>query len=484
VRVGCRGPRPTAAANRTVAVLAAVTAGLMTSILSLNGSNNVLYVDYVWHIIIRMSVFANEFSVPTASAAAKDLFATLAREHTAKVAAEARELAVLHQLCLVHDAVDEDAFGEAAEKLTYHGADGTPAVAEYLALEVGALLGISDGYAATVLGRVLNCAHRHPLLWHAVQCGTVSWQRAVDVVDEVASSGLSAEAAHWVDQRITPLLATLPRQRARRKLLGLIALADPALARQRELSATVHRHVTFHAATVASGPCVDLTAKLDLVDAVALDETVDRLAEILAAQGDLDDLDLRRATAFGILADPARAVSLLNGENPVPAKRHLTVVLHLSEDAVTDPRLVGRIDGRGPLSRDTWRELLGHDHITIRPVVDPAMSAVDAYEIPDLIHDAVCYRSPSSVFPYGDRSSKHLDLDHTIPYDHSRGGPPQQTRVDNLGPLTRKAHRAKTARRWQVTQSDDGWFEWLSPAGYRYAVGPYGTLRGVGQLAA
>ncbi len=50
--------------------------------------------------------------------------------------------------------------------------------------------------------------------------------------------------------------------------------------------------------------------------------------------------------------------------------------------------------------------------------------------------------------------------------------------MDNLGPFDPlRAHRAKTARHWQVTQSEDGWFEWLSPAGYRYAVGPYGTLR-------
>jgi hypothetical protein len=112
------------------------------------------------------------------------------------------------------------------------------------------------------------------------------------------------------------------------------------------------------------------------------------------------------------------------------------------------------------------------------------MAPVDAYEVPDAIRDAVCFRSPSSIFPYGNQPSRKLDLDHTIPYDHSRGRPPSQTRVDNLGPLPRRAHRAKTARRWQVTQTEDGWFEWVSPAGYRYAVGPYGTLREARMLPA
>ena len=37
----------------------------------------------------------------------RTLFAQLASEHAVKVAAEAGELATLHELCLLHDAVDE-----------------------------------------------------------------------------------------------------------------------------------------------------------------------------------------------------------------------------------------------------------------------------------------------------------------------------------------------------------------------------------------
>jgi hypothetical protein len=281
------------------------------------------------------------------------LFAQLASEHAVKMAAEAGELAVIHQLCLLHDAVDQDAFGEAAENLIHHGADGTPAVAEYLALEVGALLGIADSSAAALLGRVLNCAHRHPLLWEAVQTGAVEWHRAREVVDEVSGSGLSAEAAHWVDQRITPLLMTLPRNRLRRKLLGLVALADPALARDRELKASINRHVTFWAPTIDTGPCSDMTARLDLRDAVALDETINRLAEILATHGDENSIDIRRATALGILADPEQALNLLNGDAPTSKRRAMTVILHLSDASLADPGSVARVDGRNPLSRET-----------------------------------------------------------------------------------------------------------------------------------
>ena len=257
----------------------------------------------------------------------------------------------------------------------------------------------------------------------------------------------------------------------------LVVAADPARARAREREARARRHVTLWSPTLDDGACRQLTGTLDGSDAIRLDGTLNRLATILAGDGDERSLDHRRATALGILADPARAFRLLNGDH-VPSQEKATVVLHLTDQHLIDDALVGRLDGHGPLSRQTWIELLGHDRITIRPVVDlNAIAPVDAYEIPDRIRDAVTWRSPADGFPYGNRTSRGLDLDHTIPYQHTGGAPPGQTRIDNLAPLGRKAHRAKTAGRWRLTQYEGGWLEWTSPAGYHYATGPYGTLR-------
>ena len=47
--------------------------------------------------------------------------------------------------------------------------------------------------------------------------------------------------------------------------------------------------------------------------------------------------------------------------------------------------------------------------------------------------------------------------------------------ADNLGPLSRRVHRAKTAKLWQVEQWQPGWYTWTSPHGFQYEVGPYGT---------
>jgi hypothetical protein len=408
---------------------------------------------------------------------ARALFAKMAAFNDSKRAAEVGELQTVRELCLAYNTVDEDAFGEAAEQLTYHGAQGTPPVAEYLSLEISALLGMAPGSGACLIGRVLNCVYRHPLLWDAVQARTVRWNRAVDVIEDVTSAGLSLEAAHKVDQRITPLLMTMPRARTRRILAGLIALADPAQARSREEASRDQRGVSFFA---AAGSTTHLTGRLDLSDAIALDDTLGRLATTLATLGDTDSLDIRRASAMGILADPARALTMLTDGTDTGASRITEVILHLAPEALTDGSLVGRAEGHGPLARETWIDLVGHDRFVIRPLVDlNAIAPIDAYEIPDRIRNAVTMRSPVDMFPYGNQPARRCDLDHTEPYDHSSSRPPGQTRIDNLAPLTRKPHRAKTAGHWRVTQYEGGWLEWVSPAGYRYATGPYGTLREV-----
>ncbi|MGV8848644.1 MAG: hypothetical protein ACOH16_03770 [Propionibacteriaceae bacterium] len=150
----------------------------------------------------------------------------------------------------------------------------------------------------------------------------------------------------------------------------------------------------------------------------------------------------------------------------------------MTPDVLDSDVAIARIERLGALTRESWVELLGQCRVTVRPVVDlNAIAPVDSYEIPDRIREAVTWRSPIDVFPYGTRASQGLDLDHTIPYDHSLGAPPGQTRINNLAPVSRKAHRAKTARRWTLTQAEGGWLEWTSPAGYHYATGPYGTLR-------
>jgi hypothetical protein len=322
------------------------------------------------------------------------------------------------------------------------------------------------------------------VLWDAVLAGTVRWYRATEIISEVNGAGLCQADALWVDAQITPRLASLPRGRALRLLRGLIALADPEQAREREQRARTHRHLTIWDPTLESGPCRDLTGRLDVTDALALDATLNHLAGLLASEGCTETLDQRRATALGILADPARAFQLLNGTD-APSQQKATLVVHLAPEAISSDFAIARLDEHQALSRDTWVKLLGNTRVTVRPVLDlNAIPPVDAYEIPDRIRDTISWRSPVDMFPYGTQPNRRCDLDHTDPYQFGATAPPGQTRTDNLAPLARRAHRAKTARAWQLTQYEGGWLEWTSPAGHHYATGPYGTLRQLTATAA
>ncbi len=121
--------------------------------------------------------------------------------------------------------------------------------------------------------------------------------------------------------------------------------------------------------------------------------------------------------------------------------------------------------------------------MTVRPVVDPAhLAPVDGYETPTRLRAALRLRHPAEVFPYGVGTSAHLDgadldLDHTIPYlPPSRGGPPGQTGLANLGPLSRSSHRAVTHGGWRRRQPEPGRYVFRSPTGHIYLVTNQGTL--------
>ena len=57
-----------------------------------------------------------------------------------------------------------------------------------------------------------------------------------------------------------------------------------------------------------------------------------------------------------------------------------------------------------------------------------------------------------------------------------RGGPPGQTAIGNLGPLSRSEHRLKTHSRWRVRQPEPGVYLWRSPTKAHYLVTNAGTF--------
>lgn len=81
------------------------------------------------------------------------------------------------------------------------------------------------------------------------------------------------------------------------------------------------------------------------------------------------------------------------------------------------------------------------------------------------------------MFPFGSSMARTMDLDHTTPYRPiDDGGPPGQTGLHNLGPLSRRNHRAVTQGRWRRCQPEAGTYLFRSPHGYVSLVTNQGTL--------
>ncbi|HIW29714.1 MAG TPA: hypothetical protein H9987_06845 [Candidatus Luteococcus avicola] len=346
------------------------------------------------------------------------------------------------------------------------------------------------------------------------------------------ASDLTFEAARAFDAELSPVYGRMPFARVEAYAKGLVLKYLPAeVANEHRANARERRHVTF---TEAGDDLLgSLTAVLDKPDQRDLEQQVKRIAAILTRAGCQDTENGIRARALAILANPAHALQLLQaslldpdcadpsilpaddtlftpapeaGKHPSPetgthaipelveghscqlagrlghtcgtittdpAKLLPTaqVVVHLTDATAKTGEGVARVDGLGAVLGGWLKDLLGERAVSVRPVLDAAgVVPVDCYEVPDRMREVVERRTPFEVFPWSTKRAGRCDLDHTEPYDTR--GPSAQTRPDNLGPLGRRVHRAKTHGRWRLESVAPGCFLWRSPEGFIYLVTP------------
>ena len=157
-----------------------------------------------------------------------------------------------------------------------------------------------------------------------------------------------------------------------------------------------------------------------------------------------------------------------------------TLYIHISREALRTGEGVARMEGVGPITIGQATEFLRHSQVTITPVIDLHQDRpVDGYEVPHPVREQLVLRQPASAFPYSPATSRRMDADHSVPYTPiSRGGPPGQTGIGNLGRLTRTEHRVKTyAAGWRHRQPTPGVHVWRTPSGHEYVVDHTGTHR-------
>ena len=239
--------------------------------------------------------------------AAGTLAAAEANEH-ALIIAEARRLQIAAHWADLHpgEGVVESRL-PGTEHPVRLGGDGTPTVGDFAAAELGCALRMSDGSAARLIGDALDLRHRLRLVWAAAQAGQAPAYRARAIAK--ATRHLSCKQAALVDQQIAASLGAVSWGRLQTLLEAAIYQADPAGAEQQAAAAARERFVRL-GRTSEHGLKL-IIARAAAGDAIWFKATVDRIADILARQGDTDPVDMRRSKAIGILAQPAQALQLL-----------------------------------------------------------------------------------------------------------------------------------------------------------------------------
>jgi hypothetical protein len=393
----------------------------------------------------------------------------------------AAEWAVLHPATGASDyaGFGEDVlFGEALSPLAGQGA---PLVAEFAPAELAAVLGWSTETVKELMADALELSYRLPRVWRLVLEQRIAVPLARYVAEQ--THDLDRHAARTVDKMLGCDPSRLTRRTARRIVDVQRLYADPDRAAADEQAALKARKVELRPG--ATPATTEVAMSLDTADAAAFDQTVAELAESLRSLGDGEDLDVRRARAVGVLADPQAALDLLTrpagAPQPRPARSGAaTLFIHLDLATLADLAVHG-VSGAvhderyGVATTDliaTWlTSWLGPGvKLVVKPVLDlndpDALTPLDRHDPTAAMADLVRLRDPVCVFPGCQRPSRRCDLDHIAAYhppDH--GGPPGQTHPDNLAPLCRHHHRVKTHRRWTYRRLPDNSYQWTTPTG-------------------
>ena len=163
-----------------------------------------------------------------------DADATLSDVVAARAVAEGAEVRILCDAARwadLHRALEHTDTGVSlpgTEQLVSLGGAGTPGVAEFAPAELGAVLGMSPGAAAVLVGDALDLRHRLPRLWARIQAGEVrAW---VGRKTAQATRQQTVEMAATVDRRVARWAHSVSWGRLETMIDAAIIEADPESA--------------------------------------------------------------------------------------------------------------------------------------------------------------------------------------------------------------------------------------------------------------
>ncbi|MGI8645214.1 MAG: HNH endonuclease signature motif containing protein [Nocardioides sp.] len=332
-----------------------------------------------------------------------------------------------------------------------------------------AAIGVSTAAGEAMIRDALTLRHRLPRVWARLVAGELPAWRARRIARAVYAQ--PGDVADWLDETLAPLADRVGAITVDRLLDEAMLLLHPEERELAQFAALDARHATLHEDSINHTGVAEMTLRGDWKDLSDFDATLAELAALL----DLgESLDVRRSRAVGVLADPAAAAALLAGRATPAPKRRMSLVVHLSADAVAGCHPVGRnqTTGRAVLEQQVSDWCGRTDtHLTVTPVIDLTEHVtVDRYEVGDRLRTRTRLSHPCCVFPWCTRPARSCDADHVIA--HAAGG---ATCDCNLAPLCRRHHRLKTSAGWSYTTIETGVWLWSDPHGQQFLRNHTGT---------
>ncbi|MFK4086051.1 hypothetical protein ACI2LF_18205 [Kribbella sp. NPDC020789] len=235
------------------------------------------------------------------------------------------------------------------ERAVVLGGDGCPEIAEFAIAEFGVVLGVSPGIAARIIGEALALRHRFPFTWARVLSGEATPWKACRIVRDCMK--LSEEAARYVDRRIAALIDTISPYRLEKIVKAAKMHVDPDTARA-EAAAKVRERGVFIGRSDEHGTKT-IYIRTSCGAATRFDAAIAALSTAQQALGDTRSVQIRRAEAVGILADPLFAHELLAQTRSATAPAGVPVPGNSRPEQADQPSAAGSADLAGAVDESS-----------------------------------------------------------------------------------------------------------------------------------
>jgi hypothetical protein len=369
-----------------------------------------------------------------------------------------------------------------------HGWDPAVRARRELTFDLAARLRIPERTAETLIGESQRLVQSLPETHRALGAGEISYRHVQVIVDQTAglSDLVTAEFERTVLPRAKELTVSKFKNDARKKREAL----DPGSIERRHRVAIEDRNTWID--PQQDGMAI-LSTLMTAENAVAIMDRVTRIAMANADTGTPDGGDGVKRTLGQRRADAVTDL-LLDGDlcetgDPVPhgirPQVLVTVpVLTLLGQAETPAHL----DGYGPISPDTARDLAVKAPSFARILTDPVTSAIldfdrSKYAVPADLKQVVRLQHETCTAPGCNKRAAHCQLDHTQPFNAASGGAGSgagpgtgTTCLANLSPLCAEHHNLKHHTRIALAKLPDGTMHWTTATGKTVTVRPTNLL--------